>query len=242
MLRLPHLVRVLAAIVCWGAAFGQGFDVASVKPNPESRGREQVESSPITLTIRKASLAFCIHWAYDLRRDQIFGPDWLTRDNYDIVAKAASPSTERQLRLMLQTLLAERFKLTFHRDTKTLPVYEMVVAKAGPRLVESKSGDDVNLLVGRFSYEIPHTTMPEFALRLQELGAVDYPVVDRTGIQGTFDITLRFPDGYRPRADANAPVSIFSIMEEQLGLKLELRRAPAEILVIDHAEKIPVGN
>ncbi len=236
-----QLVRVLAAIVCWGTAFGQGFDVASVKPNPEGRGREQVESSPITLTMRKASLGFCIHWAYDVRRDQIVGPDWLNRENYDIVAKAAGPSTEHQLRVMLQALLAERFKLTIHRETKTLPVYEMVVAKAGPKLIESKS-ESGNVRTGRGSYEIPHTTLPEFALRLQELGAVDYPVVDRTGIPGTFDITLNFVDGYRPRADAIPGASTFTILEEQLGLKLELRKVPTEVLVIEHAEKIPIGN
>jgi uncharacterized protein (TIGR03435 family) len=242
------LARALAAFLWCGMAFGQttesqpAFEVASVKPNPDGRGREQVESSPISLTIRKGTLGFYILWAYDARRDQIVGPDWLNRERYDIVAKAGGPSTERQLRLMLQTLLAERFKLAFHRETKTLPVYEMLVAKGGARLIESKSGDSANLRAGRLSYEIPHTTLPEFALRLQELGAVDYPVVDRTGIEGTFDITLKFVDGYRPRADAIPGGSTFTILEEQLGLKLELRKVPTEILVIDRAEKIPVAN
>jgi uncharacterized protein (TIGR03435 family) len=81
--------------------------------------------------------------------------------------------------------------------------------------------------------------MSEFAVRLTELGASDLPVVDRTGLQGFFDISLKFPDGWRPspRPDAFGAASIFTILEEQLGLKLELRKTPTEILVIDHVEK-----
>jgi len=174
-----------------------------------------------------------------VRGDQIISPVWFKTEHFTIVAKAAEPSTESQFRLMLQNLLAERFKLAFHRETKMLSVYEMVVAKGGPKLVESKLTEDVYRPSGRTAYELPHTSMPEFATRLVELGAVSLPVVDRTGIPGFFDITLTFPEGMRPmdRLDIPAAADIFSIMEKQLGLKLEERKAPAEILVIDHAER-----
>ena len=245
----PIVGTVLAAVLCRGSARAQtadsqpAFEVASVKPNAEGRGREQVQSSPTSLTIRNASLTFYIHWAYDVRFDQITRPAWLNTERYDIVAKTAGPSTESQLRLMLQSLLAERFQLALHRETKPLSVYEMVAAKSGPKLTESKSGDTGGTSTNRASYELRHTSLPEFAVRLAELGAVDLPVVDRTGIQGSFDISLKFPDGWRPspQPDPNG-VSIFTILEEQLGLKLELRKSATEILVVDHAEKVPVGN
>ena len=215
------------------------FDVASVKSIGTGPGREQLQSTPTSLTIRNVTLTFCIQWAYDVRRDQIMRPSWLNTEKYDIVAKAGGPSTEAQLRQMLQAMLAERFKLTFHRETKTIPVYEMVVGKGGPKLTESKSGDSVYPRVSRSSYDFVHASMSEFAVRLTELGASDLPVVDRTGLQGFLDISLKFPDGWRPRPRPYAfgAASIFTILEEQLGLKLELRKTPTEMLVIDHVEK-----
>jgi uncharacterized protein (TIGR03435 family) len=157
--------------------------------------------------------------------------------------KGAEPSTESQFRLMLQNLLAERFKLAFHRETKMLSEYEMVVAKAGPKLVESKLTENVYQRGGRTAYELPHTSMSEFATRLVELGAVSLPVVDRTGIPAFFDITLTFPEGMRPMDRLDIPVvaDIFSILERQFGLKLEERKVVAEILGIDHAER-PTEN
>lgn len=214
------------------------FEVASVKPNAEGRGREQVQSSPTNLIMRKASLRFFIHWAYELRLDQISGPGWLNTERYDVAAKTDSPSTEQQLRLMLQTLLAERFKLVFHRETKILPVYELVAGKGSSKLREAKGDEKSELSVTRASYALHHASMSELAERLVELGAVDHPVADRTGIQGSFDFSLSFPEGWRPGPTSDrSGISIFSILEEQLGLKLELRKSPVETLVVDQAER-----
>ena len=218
------------------------FEVASVKPNPDARGREVVDVSPIGVALHKASLGFCLQWAYSLRLDQVAGPEWLNRDRFDIDARAAAPTPESRLRLMLQALLAERFRLGLHRETKDLAVYEMAAAKSGPKLTPSTSAG-ANPQVTAGSYVIPHVSMADFALRLRELGAVDLPVVDRTNLQGVFDITLRFADGWRPstRPDPGG-VSIFTILEQQLGLRLELRKSPAEILIVDQAERTPTAN
>jgi uncharacterized protein (TIGR03435 family) len=123
---------------------------------------------------------------------------------------------------MLQTLLAERLHLSFHRETKTLPTYEMTVAKGGAKLVESKTSAGADWHVNQQSYEIPHTSMAGFAQRLLELGAVDLPVVDRSGLDGTYDISLQFPSSWRPSTHPDPEgVSIFTILDTQLRLTLK---------------------
>jgi uncharacterized protein (TIGR03435 family) len=238
----------LSVFIAWNvfcqSAAPPAFEVASVKANPNGRGRQLVQVSPGSLSIKKANLQFYILWAYAVRRDQIVCPQWFKTELYDVVAKAAGPAPEAELRLMMQKLLADRFKLTFHRETQTLSVYEMVVAKGGPKLIESKLAENVQYRSDRGAYQLPHTSMGEFATILVELGAVSLPVADRTGIPGFFDITLTFPEGTRPmdRPDILGTADIFGIMEKQLGLKLEERKMPTEILVIDHAERVPTEN
>jgi len=221
----------------------QSFNVASIKPNPNPRGRPKIEVTPGGLTITPASLSYLIQWAYNIRRDQIVSPPWTRGEFYDIAAKTSAPSTEDQIRVMLQSLLAERFQLAYHRESRMLSVYQMVVAKSGSKLVESKSGEGSNPRTTRISYPLPHTSMAELALKLQELGAVSLPVVDRTGLTGYFDITLTFPEGSRPtdRPGGGNEADIFSILEKQLGLKLEEKKSATEVLVVDRAER-PTGN
>lgn len=220
------------------------FDAASVKGNPEAHGHPDIETSGNSLTIRRASLAICIRWAYSVRRDQVAGPPWINSKRFDISAKVDKPASENEIRMMLQSLLIERFKLALHHETKALPIYMMSLAKGRTKLVKSNPATQGgNPRIGRESYEIPHVTMAAFARLLSDLGAVDYPVVDRTGLADTFDISLKFPEGSRPSPlpDSNG-VSTFSLLEEQLGLKLELQQLPTDVLVIDHAEKVPVDN
>jgi uncharacterized protein (TIGR03435 family) len=245
----PTLIVSITLFASWSvfcqSAATPSFEVASIRPDPDNRGLQQVEVSPRSLTIKKGSLSFMMQWAYNVRRDQIINPVGFKAESelYTVVARAAEPSPENQFRLMLQNLLAERYKLAFHRETKRLAVYEMVVAKGGPKLVESKLTETIYQRSGRTSYELPHTSMSELAKRLLELGAVSLPVVDRTAIPGFFDISLKFPDGMRPMDRLEIPVAanIFDIMEKQLGLKLEERKPAVEVLVIDHAER-PTEN
>ena len=167
-------------------------------------------------------------------------------DPYDILAKTGGPVPPAELRLMLQDLLAQRFKLALHRETRMLPVYELVVAKDRPRLSPSDASASRSPThaaeslprIRNDSFLFSDVSMPEFAAMLMQLRGVDLPVVDHTGITGTFDIELKSaPAATR---DANT-AALFDIIQDQLGLKLKSAKAPIEILVIDHAEK-PSGN
>jgi len=221
------------------------FEVASVKLTVHGRNAEGWSysdvkiASPGRLVGTNASLDECIRWAYGVKEYQISGPGWLNSDaaSYDIEAKAPPNTTPRQMRLMLRTLLGERFKLVLHRDTKLLPVYLLKVGKNGPHLERATLGADGGLTAsgGRDGVRVTgdSATMETLAHRLSL--DLDHPVFDKTGIQGTFRISLEWA------REGDGP-SVFAALQERLGLRLEASKAPIEILVIDHAERIPAEN
>jgi len=224
----------------------QAFEVASIKPAAITVGREggnrsRIEHTPDSLTMLNVALSDCVQWAYGVAFFQVSDAH-LSANSYDILAKAGSPVPVGQLRLMLQDLLAKRFKLAVHRETKMLPVYELVVAKGGPKL--PPAGHDATRPLVRAAESLPRiqndsflfsdASMAEFAQMLTQLRGIDLPVVDRTGITGTFDIVLKSAPSAAREADSAA---LFAIIQEQLGLKLVAARAPTEVVVIDHAEK-----
>jgi uncharacterized protein (TIGR03435 family) len=138
---------------------------------------------------------------------------------------------------MLQTLLAERFKLAVHRETKMLPVYELVTAKSGSKLRQAETREGSSISSGGGKMTVRHVSMPGFATALSR--HIGRPVFDKTGIDGAFDFTLEYaPDG----ADSAGRPSIFTALQEQLGLRLEAAKGPVEILVIDRANKVPTDN
>jgi uncharacterized protein (TIGR03435 family) len=148
---------------------------------------------------------------------------------------------------MLQTLLTERFKLRLHSEQKVLPTYALVAARNGPKFHESKTEGEPAVKLSKLGVTAERTPMAQFADLLA--GPLRNPVVDRTGLTGRYDFMLdlaAFPafgkkdKGRDPNDDLISFVS--SALQEQLGLKLEGRRGPAEILIIDHAEKIPTEN
>jgi uncharacterized protein (TIGR03435 family) len=224
------------------------FDAASVrshKPVAEGRDPERIDSVPGSLTIRNASLASCIKWAYLVRGYQISGPAWLMAEKYDITAKAAGPAPLNQLRQMLRTLLADRFQLQFHRETKELPVYALVAVKSGPKLHKGEPGGNTSMRGENGAFMFHGTSMPQFADDLSTLSQVDRPVLDRTGIPGVFDFNLKFGesnDEMKRALIAGDGASIFTLLQEQLGLKLEAQKGPVDLLVIDHVERVPTEN
>jgi uncharacterized protein (TIGR03435 family) len=286
--RLAPLVAVAGLMVFASCpAFAQSsppaptFEVASVKPSPPPTGngimRRLGAPDPGMINYGNATLAMLISRAYGVKDFQVSGPDWLNSLGYDVVAKVPAGAPADQVPLMLQTLLAERFKLKLHRESKTIDVYALIVGKGGPKLKESDPADlavvpgpGVRMLVtpngGR---EISgHMTMAQLTDVMSFF--MDRPVVDSTGLTGTYDVDMAFMpderdqmqnklgpamamagpppaggnDAARPAeavSDATAG-SIFSAVQEKLGLKLDPRKSPAEILVIDHAEKIPTEN
>jgi uncharacterized protein (TIGR03435 family) len=224
---------------------GPAFAVASVKL--ARGGPVKVQSDPGRLTIGDESVEVLIKLAYGLRDYQFAGPDWLHTARYNIVATTASPQPRSVLLAMLRSLLIDRFKLSVHHESKTLPIYVLIAGKTGPKLKPM----DENLpapfeLYSNFSM----APAPGDATELRGYGSlgqlsdfltrlVERPVLDRTGIAGNFDIRLLCAvDGY-PGFDTSP--SVFDAVQSQLGLKLEAGASPVEITVVDHVEK-PTEN
>jgi uncharacterized protein (TIGR03435 family) len=266
------MTSLRAGLVLLGctAVFAQeprpSFDAASVRPaappvgafSPGSRAVCPVTgcggpgtSSPERITFTFASLKNLIRTAYDVRSPHhIEAPDWMASATFDVVANIPPGATRAQANLMLQSLLADRFQLEVHRATRELPVFALVVARSGPKL--KVSVDDPNAprprgtiwSDGRKKLEFDRQTMAGFA-RALELD-VDRPVVDMTGLDGTYDIRLEFasasPIALAPGSpDPQAP-ELFTALTEQLGLRLESRTGPVEVLVVDNALRQPREN
>lgn len=183
----------------------------------------------------------------DDREYMIDGPDWLTTERFDIEATFPGDTPLPQVRQMMQTLLAERFKLALHRETRQLPAYSLAVAKNGPKIHPAEDGQ------GRTSIGPGRLEATKIAMqRLADLLArpVGLPVIDSTGVKGVFDFTLQWSPDEAPKmatTDGNeaagvAGPSIFTALQEQLGLKLTREKAPIEILIVDHIEKAPTQN
>ncbi|MBZ5577256.1 MAG: TIGR03435 family protein [Acidobacteriia bacterium] len=235
------------------------FEVATVKPsNPDER-RFGINVRPggafatVGTTLRDLmTFAFGIH-----ARQIISEPGWGATDKFDITAKPDIEGipNDRQIRAMMQKLLADRFKLTIHHDQKELTVYTITVAQNGPKLTKSQSN---GVALPGLGFRGPgnmmarNATIGDVANLLQTM-VFDRPVVDQTGLKDRFDLTLNWaPDETQfrvrgdqppppPPAEADTRPDLFKAIQEQLGLKLESTKAPVDVLVIDHVEK-PESN
>ncbi len=297
-----------AGLLCASIALGQPpdpkltFEVASIKPAaPQAMGRIQMGGGggpgtpdPGRIRFTNMPLRMLIMRAYDAQRFQVSGPSWMDSDRFDVIAKVPHGATKEDARLMLQNLLADRFKLKLHKESKEAPIYELVVAKGGIRMKEAAQtgeaptegaggpppgppprGKDGLLTTPHGQVGIQGMRNGRMRLRGDALTmarlieilsmALDRRVVDRTGLTGTYDVTLDFsPEGMgpgpkpmlmgpRPEAGGGNPAeapgdsddsgpTIFTALQEQLGLKLESRKGPVDLLVVDSVEKMPTGN
>ena len=253
-------LAVLIAAGAWVAfaACGQSpgaqppaFDVASIRPaaasqaGGEGSSRSQIESAADSLTMNNIDVAEMVQWAFGLEQYQVSVPEAIENQRYDIRARAGDPVPLSTLKLMLQDLLATRFKLQFHREQIKTSVYELIVAKGGPKLPADKTAtlppayskeSLPRVIDGGFVFN--NVSMDEFARQLTELRGIGLPVIDRTGIQGVYDITLK--SAASALLDPNGP-SLLTLIQEQLGLKLVSARDPIEVIIVDHAEK-PSAN
>src|SRR5690349_8272263 len=181
-------VAALAALLAQAPAPAQ-FDVASVKANTRGGGTTR-RMEQQGLTYLNVTLAEFIEMAYDVRRYQIAGDEWITSpgaDRFDIVAKAAAPASERELRHMLVPVLADRFHLTLHRETRVLPVYSLVVAKGGHKLKDGDGGEQQVSPDPGGGFRYRNYPMSALALTLSLLRTTGRPVVDRTGLTGRYN-------------------------------------------------------
>ena len=225
----------------------QTFEVASIRAaqfqssDGEGSRRETIEVSANGLTMHNVTLLSCISWAYKVQDFQIAGG--LGAERFDIAAKAAAPANVPTLRAMLGALLAERFKLEFHRDTKELSSQVLVVAKGGPKLRSSQEDAPGVLRPEKSAMVAQHATMAEFVGTLS--GPLRTPVIDKTGLTGRYDFSVDLSSYFadaKPGQQPDMTAVIMSALREQLGLNLESRKELVEILVIDHAERNPSAN
>jgi uncharacterized protein (TIGR03435 family) len=244
---------VLFAIASlWGQAGPQPrpFEVASIRLRQGTVSRlVQFSTSGTRLTLEAYPVAALILEAYDLKPDQLaFAAPVSQPDGdayYDISAKAEGDGTptRSEFREVLQTLLAERFNLKVHRAMKEMPVYALVVGKSGPKFQESSVDADFvsnHGVSGRNqTLTMSKATMESLAQSLWGSFAVDRPVMDRTGLTGTYDLKLEAtPESRITRTDQDpGEISVFTAVQGQLGLRLEPRKLPVEILVVDHIDK-----
>jgi uncharacterized protein (TIGR03435 family) len=247
------------------------FDVVSVKPNKSTSGMIRIMFKPDGYAASNVSLKMLIQGAYGIREDLISGaPNWADSARYDIDAKVAGSDvdalknlTPEQRRSILQPLLADRFKLKTHTETKQLPVYELVLAKGGSKLKEANPGDTyANGIkgpdgVGRGGMmrmgpgQLTAQGIPMTSLANNLSQQLHRTVIDKTGLTGKYDLELNWmpdqgsdgmfkgPDGSQPHSDAapdSSGPSIFTALQEQLGLRLQSAKGPVETLVIDHVE------
>jgi uncharacterized protein (TIGR03435 family) len=224
------------------------FEVATIKPSnfDPSNYTSGIKTGYGRLDGQNVTLRRCIMGAYGVGPHQVVGgPDWIDSQRFDIQAKADQPiDDDAILNQMLQSLLADRFKLTLHLEARATSAYVLEVDKKGQKLEVSQGGESVTNTStgrgGRVSMEIRNTDMDMFAKVLSR--AMDLPVVNETGLTGLFNFTLHWtPDNMQPSAQTADDVSIFTGIQEQLGLRLRAAKAPIEVLVIDHAE-MPTPN
>jgi uncharacterized protein (TIGR03435 family) len=255
------LMLLIAAAPALVSQQQAAFDVASVKPNHSGDPNRLIRPSGGGVSVSNMYLQDLMVFAYQVRDFQISGgPGWLSTDHFDIEAKAPGNVNPDQTKLMMQSLLADRFKLALHREIKELPIFDLALAKGGLKVQPMKDGSCIARDpkdpargvapgktrmdycgyggLGNGTLELASATMPELATFLS--AATRRTVVDKTGIAGQFRFQLTFvPDETAP-AGADGP-SIFTALQEQLGLKLDPAKGPVEVLVIDHAEK-PAEN
>jgi uncharacterized protein (TIGR03435 family) len=293
-----------ASLISSAAAYGQqpaekpAFEVASIKPSdpsPVGQVRVRMGTDAGILRYNNVSLKDCIRVAYGVKDFQVEGPDWIANTRFDIMAKLPAGSAQDQIPEMLQTLLADRFKLALHRQTKVHAIYALVVAKGGPRLKAAevptdeapatagspgRGGQAQGMMTTRVGPDGVHLKAASQTLAfLGEMVSrfTDRPIVDMTGIRGQYHFDLVFsPETMRnmpgpamsrgpgpagggdrkPGADApagggesrpgaevpaDAGGTIYDAVQ-RYGLKLEPRKAPMEILLVDQMEKTPTEN
>jgi uncharacterized protein (TIGR03435 family) len=224
------------------------YEVATIKPSDPEDHSAGFHMTGRQLFIENETLESMIAAAYGIHPKQIVdGPDWGTKEHWDIkgVPDVEGEPSWTQYQEMLQKLLAERFGLKFHRAQRDLSIFAITVAKGGPKLAVSKS--DPNGLLDQTgnnngveqTWRYTNNSMADFAQGLHDF--LDRPAVDETGLKGKFDFGLAWSVDGAVNNDPKAPPGFFTAVQEQLGLKIEPTKGPAEVLVIEHVEQ-PSAN
>lgn len=235
-MRVPVMcLMFLGGLVAAGQSVQVQFEVASIRPS-ESPRKPSITTSPGALTMRNSSLSDCVRWAYGVMDYQISANEaWMTGQQFDISAKTGHASTDAELKTMLQGLLADRFKLVFHRQSKEMAVMTMSLGKNMNKLHESPGEGESSLETPNDVAVGKHASMADLAQLASS--ALRIPVIDQTGLTGRYDFTIDTRPYMNNDAPVDRPALLISILQGELGLKVESKKLPIDMLVIDHAEK-----
>lgn len=235
------LLCLIAGLFTAAAAQSLQFEVASIKPNNSGDNSTSTTTNDGEVIMRNNTLRQLIQNAFDVRSFSLSGPDWLTAVHFDITAKLPRKSTFAEQRLMMQALLIERFGLAVHHETKTIQGYALVTAKNGPKIepVADNGGHSTNSSRGKIVAE--RMTMAQLADTLSR--QLRQPVSDMTDLKGAFNFTLTYmPDSGEEKPGGETGPSVYTALHEQLGLRLQARKIPVDIVVVDHVERTPTDN
>ena len=252
---IARLLLVTSPLITFGQTSDTGaagaFEVASVRPsNPDAHGFNISRVSGGRFVASNASVRTLIIFAFNLRDDQLFGaPPDLDLHRFDIAAKAPSPeATLDQMRTMVRALLAERFRLASHNETRHMPVYILRVDRPKLRAVDKGTGPEGTGIRGEGRGVLIGTkaSMGALARVLASEPMIRQGIVDETGLTDVYDFTLRWtPESPGATSadslDLTGP-SLFTALKEQLGLRLEHTKRPSEVVVIDRVEYEPTAN
>lgn len=222
------------------------FDVASIRPSEGGGRGDVVDLVPGSVTMRNMRLAGAIRWAYNVLDVQVSGPDWLNSTRFEIVAKAGTPAKEPELRQMMQKLLADRFKLELHRQIKEVNAMVLTVAKGGHKLKEVEQEGSPSFSTGRLNLTGKGATIAQLITFISR--EIRQPIVDQTGLAGRYDyfldIAAYITDEMRnqPGPPVEAPSIVANALQGQLGLRVDAKKMPLEVLIVDKIEKTPTEN
>jgi len=231
--------RCLLAVICFAvAAFGQSFEAAAIKPNTSGSSSSHGHSDNLLINLENYSLKELILDAYSIKDYALTAPSWLDDVRFDVAAKVPAKAASEQIPLMMHSMLAERFGLKVHREPKMISGYALVAGKKPPVLHESQRGGS-NTSSNNGKLTGTNVSMEWLADILSRL--IRQPVQNQTGLTGVLDVNLTWtPDQADPTMDG--PGSIFTALQEQLGLKLEAKKITIDTLVVDHVERAPTEN
>jgi uncharacterized protein (TIGR03435 family) len=242
-----------------GAAFGQQFEAADVHVSPHSDNNFNLfmrgpQTRAGRYEIRTATMVDLTSTAYGVDGDKVFGgPNWLEMDRFDITAKLPAGSTPDSEKAMLQALLAERFHLVAHPDTRPMPAYVLTASKhpqlkeadpAAPKGCQGKPRPQNAEPTAPVEVACHGLTAAEIAENLRNMagGYLKQAVVDSTGLKGTYDFDLKWTGRNQLEAAGADGISVFDAVEKQLGLKLDLQKAPLPVLVVESVDQKPTEN
>jgi uncharacterized protein (TIGR03435 family) len=228
------MLRAILALLPALALAQPAFEAASIKPNTTADKGSNWRVGPGGLSVNNMPIDQIIRAAYGLQDYQYSGPAWLENERFNIEAKPAGKVDGEQMRAMFQNLLADRFHLTVHRETRSIAGYALVVAKNGLK-IHPAEGEGWNMKTSKTHAAVTHASMPQIATFLATV--LVRPVADETGVKDSFTFTLDYADPRSPDPEKDTLPTIFTALGEQLGLRLETRKIPVEVLLVDRVER-----